>query len=72
MARGDFIGAEMQAAEVTDRSPGRSACPSISFIHSRGPRPRSYRRLANWLAQYADLSKADRIFALAANAQPQA
>jgi len=62
--RGDFIGAQMQTAEVKDHS----LFGYLSFRQLMHPTAHvaAFDELSSWLAKFRDLPVADRIFALAA------
>ncbi len=66
--RGDFIDAQMSSAEIKDRS----LLGVLSFQQLMHPSAHtaSFQELSDWLAKYADLPAADRIFNLAAKRKP--
>ena len=65
---GDFIGAQMQAAEIKDKS----LLGYLSFRQLMHPTAHkaSFDELAAWLAKFRDLPLAERIFSLAAKRKP--
>jgi soluble lytic murein transglycosylase-like protein len=66
--RGDFIGAQMSSAEIKDKSLiGLLAYTQL--MHPSAHRA-SFDELSAWLANYADLPWADRVFNLAARRKP--
>ena len=65
--RGDFIDAEMQTAEIKDRS----LAGHLAFRQLMRPGfQASYEDLAKWLDQYSDLPGAERIYLLAQKRRP--
>ena len=65
--RGDFIDAEMQTAEIKDRS----LAGHLAFRQLMRPGfQASYEDLAKWLDQYSDLPGAERIYMLAQKRRP--
>ncbi|KRB40028.1 MAG: lytic transglycosylase domain-containing protein [Pseudomonadota bacterium] len=66
--RGDFIDAEMQSAEIKDRS----LAGHLAFRQLMHPTTHtaSYDELAKWLDKYGDLPGAERIYTLAAKRKP--
>jgi soluble lytic murein transglycosylase-like protein len=66
--RGDFVGAEIKASEINDKSlAGHLALHQL--MHPSAHRA-SFQELAAWLASYADLPGAERVFALASRRKP--
>ena len=65
---GDFIGAQMQAAEIQDKS----LLGYLSFRQLMHPTAHkaSFDELASWLAKFRDLPLAERIFSLAVKRKP--
>jgi soluble lytic murein transglycosylase-like protein len=66
--RGDFIGAQMQVSQASDKS----LLGHLSFhqlMHPSAYRA-TFEDLARWLDRYADQPGADRVFALAARREP--
>ena len=66
--RGDFIDAEMQTAEIKDRS--LSGHLAFRQLMHPGGHVATYDDLAKWLDQYSDLPGAERIYTLASKRQP--
>lgn len=66
--QGDFIGAQVQAAEIKDES----LEGHLSFRRLMHPTAHkaTFQELADWLSRYADLPGADRVFALAMKRKP--
>lgn len=66
--RGDFIDAQMQLTEIKDRS----LVGHVAFRQLMHPTAHvsSYDELKGWLAAYADLPNAERIYALAIRRRP--
>ncbi|WP_374570021.1 lytic transglycosylase domain-containing protein [Phenylobacterium sp.] len=66
--QGDFIGAQMQLAEIKDQS----LTGELTFHQLMHPSAHTatFQELADWLAKYADLPGADRIYALAMKRKP--
>lgn len=66
--RGDFIAAEVQAADIKDKS----LLGYLSFRQLMHPTAHkaAFEELSGWLAKFRDLPVADRIFALAARRKP--
>ena len=66
--RGDFIDAQMQTAQVQDKS----LLGYLSFSQLMHPTAHraAFEELSAWLAKFRDLPVADRIFALAARRKP--
>ncbi|MBS0362392.1 MAG: lytic transglycosylase domain-containing protein, partial [Proteobacteria bacterium] len=62
--RGDFIGAQMQSADVKDHS--LDGYLSFHALMHPTAHVAAFDELSNWLAKFRDLPVADRIFALAA------
>ncbi|MDP2212467.1 lytic transglycosylase domain-containing protein [Phenylobacterium sp.] len=66
--RGDFIDAQMQMAELKDRSlAGHVALRQLMHPTAHVS---SYQELSGWLADYADLPGAERVYALALKRRP--
>lgn len=66
--RGDFIDAEMQATDITDKSlTGHLALRQLT--KSRGQNA-SYADLAKWMDQYSDLPGAERVYLIASKIKP--
>lgn len=66
--QGDFVGAELQAAEIQDKS----LAGYISFgalMHPTAHKA-SFEELCGWLSRFRDLPLAERVFSLAAKRQP--
>ncbi|MBA4010820.1 MAG: lytic transglycosylase [Phenylobacterium sp.] len=66
--RGDFIDAEMQTAEIKDRS--LSGHLAFRQLMHPGGHVATYDDLAKWLDKYSDLPGAERIYTLASKRQP--
>lgn len=67
MDRGDFVEAELQAADLKDSSlAGHLALRALMHPSHRA----SYEDLCAWLAKYADLPDAERVYALAVKRKP--
>lgn len=66
--QGDFVGAQLHAAEAEDRS--LDGYVSFKALMHPTAHTASFDELANWLAKFRDLPLADRIFALAAKRKP--
>ncbi|WP_293485125.1 lytic transglycosylase domain-containing protein [Phenylobacterium sp.] len=66
--QGDFVGAELTAAEIKDKS----LAGYISFRALMHPTAHkaSFEELSGWLARFRDLPLADRVFSLAAKRKP--
>ncbi len=65
--RGDFIEAQIQAAEIKDKAlAGHLAYRKLMHPSHKA----SYEELAGWLDKHADLPGADRVYALAAKRKP--
>lgn len=66
--QGDFVGAELTAAEIQDKS----LAGYISFRALMHPTAHkaSFEELSSWLARFRDLPLADRVFSLAAKRKP--
>jgi len=67
---GDFIEAEMQAAEVKD--PALKGHLALRQLLHPTVHKATFEELAAWLSRYADLPGADRVFALASRRKPEA
>jgi len=66
--QGDFIGAQVQVAEIKDESlEGHLAFRQL--MHPSAHKA-TFQELAGWLSKYADLPGADRVFALAMKRKP--
>jgi len=66
--RGDFIGAQMSSADITDRSL-LGLLAYTQLMHPSAHRA-SFDELSAWLAKYADLPSAAQVFNLAAKRKP--
>jgi soluble lytic murein transglycosylase-like protein len=66
--RGDFIDAQVQASDITDQS--LSGYITFSALMHPTAHKADYSELTSWLARFADLPGADRIYALAAKRKP--
>ena len=68
MDEGDFVGAELSAAEIGDKS--LSGYLSYrALMHPKGPTA-SFDELSGWLAKFRDLPLAERVFSLASKRKP--
>lgn len=66
--QGDFVGAQLHAAEAQDRS--LDGYLSFRALMHPTAHTASFDELAGWLAKFRDLPLADRVFALAAKRKP--
>lgn len=66
--QGDFLGAQIQAAEISDRS--LDGYLSFRALMHPTAHKASFEELSGWLARFRDLPLADRVFSLAAKRQP--
>lgn len=67
--RGDFIGAQMFAAQIADEAL-KGHLLRLQLLHPSAHRA-TYEELSAWLERYADLAGADRVYALAMKRRPQ-
>lgn len=66
--QGDFIGVQMQVAEIKD--PSLEGHLAFRQLMHPAAHTASFQELADWLSKYADLPGADRVFALAMKRKP--
>ena len=66
--QGDFLGAELQASEIKDKS--LSGYLSFGALMHPTAHKASFDELSSWLAKFRDLPLADRVFSLAAKRKP--
>lgn len=66
--RGDFIGAQMFAAQIADEAL-KGHLQRLQLLHPSAHRA-SYEELSAWLERYADLAGSDRVYALAMKRRP--
>ncbi len=66
--QGDFLGAELQAAEIKDKS--LSGYLSFRALMHPTAHKASFEELYSWLAKFRDLPLADRVFSLASKRKP--
>lgn len=66
--QGDFLGAQLQAAEIGDKS--LTGYLSFSALMHPTAHKASFDELSGWLAKFRDLPLADRVFSLAAKRRP--
>lgn len=66
--QGDFIGAQVQVAEIKD--PSLEGHLAFRQLMHPSAHTASFQELADWLSKYADLPGADRVFALAMKRKP--
>ncbi|MDZ4371969.1 MAG: lytic transglycosylase domain-containing protein [Phenylobacterium sp.] len=66
--QGDFVGAQIQAAEIQDRS--LDGYLSFRALMHPTAHTASFEELAGWLARFRDLPLADRVFSLAHKRKP--
>ncbi|WP_293904102.1 lytic transglycosylase domain-containing protein [Phenylobacterium sp.] len=68
MQDGDFVGAELSAAEIKDKS--LSGYLSFGALMHPSAHKASFDELCGWLSKFRDLPLADRVFSLAAKRKP--
>jgi soluble lytic murein transglycosylase-like protein len=66
--QGDFVGAELQAAEIQDKS--LSGYLQFGALMHPTAHKASFDELCSWLSRFRDLPLADRVFSLAAKRKP--
>lgn len=67
--QGDFVGAQIQAAEIRDRS--LDGYLSFRALMHPTAHKASFEELSSWLAKFRDLPLAERVFSLAAKRKPR-
>lgn len=68
MEDGDFVGAELQAAEIKDKS--LTGYLSYRALMHPSAHKASFDELCDWLARFRDLPLAEKVFSLAAKRKP--